>query len=94
MSPHLAARLAGTTIDVDALVDALRADGRSARWIVEGAGGVLVPLNERELMVDLMVAARRCRSSSSRASTLGTINHTLLTLEALRRAFAARSPAS
>jgi malonyl-CoA O-methyltransferase len=51
--------------------------------VAEGAGGVLVPLNETELMVDLMrrlgwpavVVAR---------STLGTINHTLLTLAALR----------
>jgi dethiobiotin synthetase len=50
---------------------------------VEGAGGVLVPVNDRELMIDLMrrlglpvmVVAR---------TTLGTINHTLMTLEALR----------
>ena len=50
-----------------------------------GAGGVMVPLNERDLMVDLMrhvgfpvvVAAR---------TALGTINHTLLTLAALRHA--------
>ncbi len=54
-------------------------------WIVEGAGGVMVPLNERDLMRDLIrrigfpvvVAAR---------TALGTINHTLLTLAALREA--------
>ena len=58
---------------------------RERPWIVEGAGGVMVPLNERDLMLDLMrhlglpvvVAAR---------TALGTINHTLLTLAALRSA--------
>lgn len=52
-------------------------------WIVEGAGGVLVPLNETELMVDFMtrLALPVIVVSSTR---LGTINHTLLTLEALR----------
>jgi malonyl-CoA O-methyltransferase len=52
---------------------------------VEGAGGVLVPLNERDMTSDLIrqigfpviVAAR---------TSLGTINHTLLTLSALRQA--------
>ena len=84
VSPHLAARLAGIRIDLDAL--SLPASSNdSAAWIVEGAGGVLVPINERELMVDLMrriglpvvIAAR---------STLGTINHTLLTISAVRTA--------
>ncbi len=82
LSPHLAAALNGCVIELDPLV-ALAADApASLRWVVEGAGGVLVPINERELMADLMrrlalpviVVAR---------STLGTINHTLLTLEAL-----------
>jgi dethiobiotin synthetase len=53
--------------------------------IVEGAGGAMVPLNEHDLMIDLMrrlglpvvVAAR---------TSLGTINHTLMTLAALRAA--------
>ena len=83
LSPHLSASLAGSSIAVAGLLEtASRQDG-STHWIVEGAGGVLVPLNDRELMIDFMsvlglpvvVAAR---------SGLGTINHTLLTLEALR----------
>ena len=81
VSPHLAAERAGVTITLERLRGLLPQDD-SIRWIVEGAGGVLVPVNGRELMVDWMrvlglpvlVAAR---------SGLGTINHTLLTLEAL-----------
>jgi dethiobiotin synthetase len=83
VSPHLAARIAGVRIAVDSCGLPASLSGR--QWIVEGAGGVLVPLNERELMLDLMrhlgfpvvVAAR---------TALGTINHTLLTLAALRNA--------
>jgi dethiobiotin synthase len=83
VSPHLAARLAGTRIDV-AAVARLLPDDRSARWIVEGAGGALVPVNESELMTDLMARLALPVIVVSR-STLGTINHTLLTIEALRR---------
>ena len=83
VSPHLAAREAGVRIALDALDFP---DAHSGfPWIVEGAGGVMVPLNERDLMRDLMrllglpivVAAR---------TALGTINHTLLTVAALREA--------
>jgi dethiobiotin synthase len=81
VSPHLAARMAGVEIYLDEFE--LPVAPTCARWIVEGAGGVMVPLNERDLMHDLMrrigfpivVAAR---------TALGTINHTLLTLAALR----------
>jgi dethiobiotin synthase len=83
VSPHLASREAGIPIALDAFHLPEEPAGR--KWIVEGAGGVMVPLNERELMRDLMrrigfpviVAAR---------TSLGTINHTLLTLSALREA--------
>ncbi len=54
-------------------------------WIVEGAGGVLVPINESETMVDLMVALALPVVVAAR-TTLGTINHTLLTLALLRTA--------
>jgi dethiobiotin synthase len=81
VSPHLAARRANTRIDLSFLTDAVKECVGS--WIVEGAGGVLVPVNESDLMVHLMqrlglpvvVVAR---------TALGTINHTLLTIEALR----------
>jgi len=86
VSPHLAAREAGVRIRLDTLAWPPEESRDAARvWIVEGAGGALVPVNESETMIDLMrriglpvlIAAR---------STLGTINHTLLTLAALRAA--------
>ncbi|HTC64961.1 MAG TPA: dethiobiotin synthase [Candidatus Saccharimonadales bacterium] len=81
VSPHLASSMAGIQIHLDDFE--LPAAPNGARWIVEGAGGVMVPLNERDLMRDLVqrigfpivIAAR---------TALGTINHTLLTLAALR----------
>jgi dethiobiotin synthetase len=82
LSPHLAARLAGRPVDPDALV-ALPIVAGSAPFIVEGAGGVLVPLNESTLMIDLMARLALPVLVVAR-SGLGTINHTLLTLEALR----------
>ena len=51
---------------------------------VEGAGGVMVPLNREYLMIDLIVALALPVVVVAR-SELGTINHTLLTLEQLRR---------
>ena len=83
LSPHLAARLAHTTIDLDALIGTFDAQPRSDRWIVEGAGGALVPINDRMLMTDLMARLGLPVIVVARSS-LGTINHTLLTLEALR----------
>jgi len=80
VSPHLAAERSGTTIAVAEVVSQAPGDGS---WIVEGAGGVLVPLNAREKMIDLMTALALPVVVVAR-STLGTINHTLLTLEALR----------
>lgn len=77
VSPHLAARLAGMTIELPSL------DSDGAIYIVEGAGGVLVPVNDSQTMVDLMVRVGLPVIVAAR-STLGTINHTLLTIEALR----------
>jgi dethiobiotin synthetase len=84
VSPHLAAKLAGTRIALESLIDPVVNDGQTVRWIVEGAGGVLVPINESETMVDLMDALRLPVLIVARTG-LGTINHTLLTVEALRR---------
>jgi dethiobiotin synthetase len=83
VSPHLAARRSGYTIDVDQLLEPFRHEDRDVRWIVEGAGGVLVPINDRETMADLMVRLGLPVVVVARTA-LGTINHTLLTLEALR----------
>jgi dethiobiotin synthase len=87
VSPHLAAREAGARIRLDDLPWP-PAGGDSAPerpWIVEGAGGALVPINESDTMVDLMRRIGLPVVIASRTS-LGTINHTLLTLAALRGA--------
>lgn len=78
-SPHLAARIDGVTIDLDrlALPDV---DGP---LVVEGAGGLLVPLNETLLMADLFAHWRRPVILCARTA-LGTINHSLLSIEAMK----------
>ena len=87
VSPHLAARLAGRRIDPERVLKALETyqqenDGRTL--IIEGIGGLLVPLTSNGyLLADLLdEMALPCLLVGS--STLGTINHTLLTIEAMR----------
>ena len=83
LSPHLSAALASKPISLPPLMDLAWGQPESERFIVEGAGGVLVPLNEHELMVDLIAVLGLTVVIAAR-SGLGTINHTLLTIEALR----------
>jgi dethiobiotin synthetase len=86
MSPHLAASLAGEEISRERLLAAARAaaDGADA-LVCEGVGGLLVPLAPdylvRDFAVDLGLPLVVAASPG-----LGTINHTLLTLEAARAA--------
>jgi dethiobiotin synthase len=83
VSPHLAARWANQPIQLRPLFETLSSNLNGKPWIIEGAGGALVPINDTQLISDLMeliglpvlVVAR---------TALGTINHTLLTIEALR----------
>lgn len=83
LSPHLSARFASVEITVEKVLEFLPADKDERFWIVEGAGGALVPLNENELMIDLIEALAMPVVIVAR-SCLGTINHTLLTIEILR----------
>jgi dethiobiotin synthetase len=83
LSPHASAALDGVAIDLAAIRPPVVPEGR--HLVVEGAGGVLVPLNDRFLMIDLIAALAMPVLVVAR-STLGTINHTLLTLQALRGA--------
>ncbi|MBF0154199.1 MAG: dethiobiotin synthase [Magnetococcales bacterium] len=78
-SPHLAAARENITIH---LTDFHLANPPQP-LVVEGAGGLLVPINQTALMVDLMARLRLPVIVVARTS-LGTINHTLLTLETLR----------
>ena len=78
-SPHLAARLDGVGIDPERLA-LPEVDGP---LIVEGAGGALVPLTEALLFADMMARWQAPVIVCARTG-LGTINHSLMTLEALR----------
>ena len=85
-SPHLAAEMAGEEIDSQRLIAGARAAATSADTLVcEGVGGLLVPLAPdylvRDLSTDLGLPLVVAASPG-----LGTINHTLLTLEAARGA--------
>jgi dethiobiotin synthase len=83
-SPHLAAEMAGTEIDIAGMVIAARTLTSDYDFVIaEGAGGVLVPLNQRETMLDLMQALKFPILLAARPG-LGTINHTLLSIRALR----------
>lgn len=86
MSPHLAAELAGEEISPQRLIEAARIAAASADTLVcEGVGGLLVPLARdylvRDFAVDLGLPLVIAASPG-----LGTINHTLLTIEAARGA--------
>ncbi len=88
MSPHLAAELAGERIEPKRLLGAAGAAEKSADALVcEGVGGLLVPLSAfppylvRDLAVELALPVVVAATPG-----LGTINHTLLTLEAARDA--------
>jgi dethiobiotin synthetase len=85
-SPHLAAELAGERIDPDRLRGAALAAAEDTELLIcEGVGGFLVPLTTeylvRDLACDLALPVVVVASPA-----LGTINHTLLTLEAVRAA--------
>lgn len=84
-APYFAARSEGKTVDME----------KAAAWIadkskhhdpliVEGAGGLFVPVTQNRLMADLLDKTGARPVVAARAG-LGTINHTLLTLEALKR---------
>jgi dethiobiotin synthetase len=84
-SPHLAAREAGQRLTVQSLET--RIAEVSKHWtalLIEGAGGLLAPVNESETMCDLIKALRVPVVLVTRDS-LGTINHTALTINELQR---------
>jgi dethiobiotin synthetase len=78
-SPHRAAQAEGGAIEAATL----RLPETNAPLVVEGAGGLLVPLNEDTLFID-MFARWSIQLILCARTSLGTINHTLLSLEAIR----------
>jgi dethiobiotin synthetase len=86
VSPHLAAALAGELIDpLDLVTRARQAGDEQTSLIVEGVGGLLAPLADGYTVCDFAVALELPLLIAARPS-LGTINHTLLTLQAARTA--------
>lgn len=79
VSPHASARIDGVQISLDGF----ELPKTENPLIVEGAGGCMVPLNDKDLMIDLMT---RLKLEVIVVSNhyLGSINHTLLTVEALQ----------
>jgi dethiobiotin synthase len=87
VSPHLAARRAGARISPSSVVKAfagLRRANPALRWVIEGAGGLLVPLTDRGYLLADLIAELELPALIVARSTLGTINHTLLSVEAAR----------
>jgi dethiobiotin synthetase len=84
-SPHIAARMENKTISLDEILEQFRNLDRSDRpLIVEGAGGLMVPLNEKEFVIHLIKKLGAEVILVSR-NYLGSINHSLLTGSECRR---------
>ncbi|RFM28079.1 dethiobiotin synthase [Deminuibacter soli] len=83
-SPHVAAREEGITISLNAIENdyrKIRAKCNATGYLViEGAGGIMVPLNGQEFMADMITRLNACVILVSR-NYLGSINHSLLTAE-------------
>jgi dethiobiotin synthetase len=77
-SPHYAATIDGVTIDIQKITEPKTKN----HLVIEGAGGLFVPLNNQETIADLIRPDYKVIVVSRHY--LGSINHTLLTLEALK----------
>ncbi len=77
-SPHLAAELDGIVIDLKKIIEPKTEN----HLVVEGAGGIFVPLNSNDCVIDLIQSDYKVIVVSRHY--LGSINHTLLTIEALQ----------
>ena len=81
-SPHIAAREEGVSISIPNIVAQMPSKNRNL--IIEGPGGLMVPLNEREFVTDLIKVLPVKVILVSR-NYLGSINHSLLTAEVCRK---------
>lgn len=77
-SPHLAAKIDTIVIDVTKIIEPVSKN----HLVIEGAGGILVPLNDNDCIIDLIKSDYKVIIVSRHY--LGSINHTLLTFEALK----------
>jgi dethiobiotin synthetase len=82
MSPHASAEIDGVEIDLARILGtSLPAD---RPLVIEGAGGLMVPISDRQLMIDLIRELRVPALIVARTG-LGTLNHTLLSIAEMRR---------
>ena len=79
MSPHAAAERDGININLNDIISA----ETTRNLIIEGAGGLMVPLNKNDLVVD-MISHLQAEAVLVSRHYLGSINHTILSIEALR----------
>ncbi len=79
LSPHLSARLDGIEISLESI----KKPETDNNLIIEGAGGLMVPLNDKELILDL-IKNLGVKVIIVSQNYLGSINHTLLTIEMLK----------
>ena len=79
MSPHAAAERDGINIDLNKIIS----PETTHNLVIEGAGGLMVPLNQHDLVIDLIPHLQAQAILVSR-HYLGSINHTILSIEALR----------
>jgi len=83
-SPHLASTLEKRNIDINKIKNSFKFLQRAFDFVaVEGVGGILVPLNKKKLVVDI-VKELKLPVVVVVGNKLGAINHTLLTIEALK----------
>jgi len=79
LSPHLSAKIDGVQIKTESMTT----PNTSNQLVIEGAGGLMVPLNDKELILDL-IKSLKVKVIVVSQNYLGSINHTLLTLEVLK----------
>jgi len=79
MSPHAAAEIDGITIDLGKI----KTPATKNHLVIEGAGGLLVPLNDTDTILDII--PQNCKVIVVSRHYLGSINHTLMTVQLLQQ---------
>jgi len=80
MSPHAAAERDGVKIDISSIIT----PNTNNHLVIEGAGGLLVPLNDKDTILNL-IGTLNCEVILVSRHYLGSINHTLMSLEILKQ---------
>ncbi len=82
-SPHLAAKLEGKKIEIEPILSNVEALKKRFDYVlIEGAGGVMVPINDKLFIID-MIKLTNSEVILVSSPKLGSINHTILSVEAL-----------